>query len=144
MKKRMLTLVMLLVLGVLLSGCKADVHDEAEDEPVWLNMNMEYRQPSALPDGGGQRVKVVLLLGQSNATGCGLNSYLEKQLAAAYRESLLGENRPVLLEEPLPDGRMAGYTPEYVQVAVEGGKSGQLVTVALAALPLRKIIISKP
>jgi hypothetical protein len=29
---------------------------------------------------------------------------------------------------------MAGYTPEYVQVAVEGGKSGQLVTVRLTGL----------
>ena len=59
---------------------------------------------------------------------------LEKQLATAYRESLLGEMRPVLLEEPLPDGRMAGYTPEYVQVAVEGGISGQQVSVLLTAL----------
>ena len=59
---------------------------------------------------------------------------LEKQLATAYRESLLGETRPVLLEEPLPDGRMGGYTPEYVQVAVSGGESGQLVSVLLTGL----------
>ena len=59
---------------------------------------------------------------------------LESRTATAYRESLLGEIRSVLLEEPLADGRMAGYTPEYVQVAVEGGQSGQLVNVLLTGL----------
>ena len=59
---------------------------------------------------------------------------LENQTAVAYRESLIGEIRSVLLEELLPDGRMGGYTPEYVQVAVEGGESGQLVNVLLTGL----------
>ena len=59
---------------------------------------------------------------------------LENRTATAYRESLLGETRSVLLEEPLADGRMAGYTPEYVQVAVGGGQSGQLGNVLLTGL----------
>lgn len=75
-----------LLMLCLLAGCAPVNTQEStpptEDQPVWLNMNMEYPKPTALENGGGQRVKVILLLGQSNATGCGLNSYLEKHLGA--------------------------------------------------------------
>jgi hypothetical protein len=81
MKKRILPFVILLVLSLLLPGCAPTGGQEA-DEPVWLQMNTDYAVPTTLPDGGGKRVKVVLLLGQSNATGCGLNSYLEKNLGS--------------------------------------------------------------
>ncbi len=52
--------------------------DETADEIVTLNMNTEYRLSTNLPRGDGQRVKVVLLLGQSNASGSSIVSYLEK------------------------------------------------------------------
>jgi len=80
MKKVICLLVIFIALVLLLSGCAPAADSEPVDEPVWLHMNMEYPQPTLLPDGAGQRVKIVLLLGQSNATGCGLNSYLEKNL----------------------------------------------------------------
>jgi len=81
MKKGILPLVVLVLLGLLLPGCDTpSTGSETEDETVWLSMNTAYALPTALPDGGGQRVKVILLLGQSNATGCGLNSYLKKRL----------------------------------------------------------------
>lgn len=52
--------------------------DSVEDETVVLNMNTEYRLSEDLPRGEGQSVKVILLLGQSNASGSSIVSYLEK------------------------------------------------------------------
>lgn len=60
-------------------ACNGGNHvDEVPDETVTLNMNTEYRLSTNLPRGDGQRVKVILLLGQSNASGSSIVSYLEK------------------------------------------------------------------
>ena len=52
------------------------------DTTAWLNMITEYVMEDTLPDGQGQRVKVILLFGQSNATGCSLTSYLQQGVTA--------------------------------------------------------------
>ena len=80
--KKLIWLITAVLTLALLSGCTSshDVTDENQDETVWLNMNTTYQAPTELPDGGGERVKVILLIGQSNATGCGLNDYLKKNL----------------------------------------------------------------
>ena len=52
--------------------------DDVTDETVVLNMNTDYQLAAQLPRGDGKRVKVILLLGQSNASGSSLVSYLEK------------------------------------------------------------------
>ena len=64
------------------SAC-AEVSSKAEitDETVVLNMNTKYQLSTNLPRGNGQRVKVILLLGQSNASGSSIVSYLEKNSA---------------------------------------------------------------
>ena len=59
-----------------LSACRKDPAEE--DAPVYLEMNTDYPTPDSLPDGQGKRVKVILLLGQSNATGCSINEYLKR------------------------------------------------------------------
>lgn len=59
---------------------------------------------------------------------------LGEELMAAYHGTLLGETREVLLEERLSTEEMTGYTPEYVQVFVSGGESGQVRRVRLIAL----------
>lgn len=46
---------------------------------------------------------------------------LAQEMSARYRESLLGRQVSVLLEEPEGEGYMAGYTKEYVRVKVSGG-----------------------
>jgi threonylcarbamoyladenosine tRNA methylthiotransferase MtaB len=56
---------------------------------------------------------------------------LNEELAADYHRSLIQTVQPVLLEEPLPDGRMQGYTPSYVHVKVSGGTQGRIVPVLL-------------
>ena len=69
-------------LCLLLCGCGSPGEPEATaDTTAWLNMNMDYPLADALEDGQGQKVKVVLLLGQSNATGCSLTSYLQQGLS---------------------------------------------------------------
>ena len=74
-------IILILLLAVALCGCSNGQQDpSATDETVWLNMQTEYPMADSLPDGQGQRVKVILLLGQSNATGCSLTSYLQQSV----------------------------------------------------------------
>ena len=78
-----LFLVMIMVLTFTLSGCQSNGGEAStEDETYWLNMNVDYPLDDSLPDGDGKRVKVILLLGQSNATGSSITDYLEKNLPA--------------------------------------------------------------
>ena len=108
-----------LLLSALL-GCKRDEPPTEADTPVWLNMNTEYALPTTLPDGEGKRVKVILLLGQSNATGCGLTEYLKKQVSneeyAAYLEGF-----PSVLVNYCLDDHKATSHGEFVKVDVTCG-----------------------
>ena len=64
---------------LLLLGCGGPVATgEPVDTTAWLNMGLDYPVVDYLPDGQGQSVRVILLLGQSNATGCSLTSYLQQ------------------------------------------------------------------
>lgn len=79
MKIRWIACLCLLCLGF--SGCAVQMgwQDEtAVDTTAWLNMNTDYLVADTLPDGQGQRAKVIVLIGQSNATGCSLTSYLQQ------------------------------------------------------------------
>lgn len=49
---------------------------------VKMEMHTDFPQPQNLPDGEGKRVKVILLMGQSNATGLGHLEYLQKNINA--------------------------------------------------------------
>ena len=46
-----------------------------------IDMNTDYKDTSNLEDGNGNKTKVVLLLGQSNASGCSFNDYLQKNIS---------------------------------------------------------------
>ena len=71
----------LCLLCLLLWGCAAPERaEEATDTTVWLNMGLTFPVAESLPEGQGQSVKVILLLGQSNATGCSLTSYLQQNV----------------------------------------------------------------
>ena len=85
MKKRNLMIVICVVLigvgiGLGLFFWSQSIKDAAEESPqeeiYELNMNTDFPTPQNLLNGGGKRVRVILLLGQSNATGCSLTSYL--------------------------------------------------------------------
>ena len=69
----------LCLLCLLLWGCgPAEATENPVDTTAWLNMGLSYPVVDCLPDGKGQSAKVILLLGQSNATGCSLADYLQK------------------------------------------------------------------
>ena len=82
MLNRMLRMIIsILVMAVFLcfTACTPQGGEETTaDETVFLNMNTDFRLTEDLPQGDGQRVKVILLLGQSNASGSSIVSYLEK------------------------------------------------------------------
>ena len=61
-------------------GCGNSADTSTDDTKIYLNMNTDYNIPDTLPDGEGKPVKVILLLGQSNATGCSINSYLKENI----------------------------------------------------------------
>ena len=42
--------------------------------------NMEFTIEDMLPNGNGKKAKVILLAGQSNASGCSLNEYLKRNV----------------------------------------------------------------
>lgn len=76
----------LLLLSLILCLCacaplQGEQEDTTEDQTVWLNMNAEYPE-AELPEGQGQRARVIILIGQSNATGCSLTSYLQRCVSA--------------------------------------------------------------
>ena len=123
MRRRLWPLVVLLAMGVLLSGCvsrNGNVTATTTDETVWLHMNTEYDPPAALPDGNGQRVKVILLLGQSNATGCGLNSYLEQHVGAENYAAYVAGFPSVLINYCLDDHKETSEG-EFVKVDMTCG-----------------------
>ena len=73
------TFALILCLCLCLCACApmgSGQEDTTEDVTVWLNMNGEYPEAD-LPAGQGQRARVIVLIGQSNATGCSLTSYLQ-------------------------------------------------------------------
>lgn len=75
--KRMILWMLLACL--LLCGCgPAGETENTVDTTAWLNMGLTYPVLDCLPDGAGQKAQVILLLGQSNATGCSLTSYLQQ------------------------------------------------------------------
>ena len=47
-----------------------------------MNMHTDFQTPENLPEGNGQKVKVILLMGQSNATGIGRIKYLKENTTA--------------------------------------------------------------
>ena len=52
-----------------------------------INMNTDFELDDSLPDSKGEQARVIILIGQSNATGCSLTSYLEKSVSAeSYAE----------------------------------------------------------
>ena len=47
----------------------------------YLSNKITFTVADTLPDGGGKKVTVILLGGQSNASGCSLDEYLQKNVS---------------------------------------------------------------
>lgn len=65
------------LLFLFLTGC----NNNGESVIISLNMNTDYPTCSNLEDGNSQKVNVILLLGQSNASGASLTEYLKKNVS---------------------------------------------------------------
>ena len=90
------------------------------DETVVLNMNTDYLLSQQLPQGDGQRVKVILLLGQSNASGSSIVSYLEKN-TSPHQFARYSEGYPSVLINYCIDDHNACSDGEYVKVDLTCG-----------------------
>ena len=116
-----LCLVLVAAGGVfLLADCKGDAPDNVTDETVVLNMNTEYHLSENLPRGNGKRVKVVLLLGQSNASGSSIVSYLEEN-SAPEDFARYSAGYPSVLINYCIDDHNACSKGEYVKVDLTCG-----------------------
>lgn len=83
MKKTALLLAFLLLLSACVScGPTGETEEEHDYDYYAINMNTDFPVQDTLPDGEGKPAKVILLLGQSNASGCSINAYLEKAVPA--------------------------------------------------------------
>ncbi len=111
------SLIIILILCLCLSSCTAPKSDgdTTEDTTAWLNMNASYPAPESIADGGGERVKVVILIGQSNATGCSLNSYLEKNVTSEEYSRYSAGFDSVLINFNLDDHKYSS-SGEFVKV----------------------------
>lgn len=82
--------VVIAALLLALPGCRQEPQERYEDYA--LSMNTDFPCLDSLPDGGGQTVKVILLLGQSNASGCSVAEYLQGKISdeeyAAYEAGI--------------------------------------------------------
>lgn len=94
--------------------------DTTVDETVVLNMNTDYRLSENLPRGDGQRAKVILLLGQSNASGSSIVSYLEKNSSPEDFARYSAGYPSVLINYCIDDHNVCSEG-EYVKVDVNCG-----------------------
>lgn len=147
MKWRMILVVLLCFL---LWGCAgAGENASTVDTTAWLNMQTDFPMADALPDGQGQKVKVILLIGQSNATGCSLTSYLQQGVSQEdYTEFTEGYDS-VRIHFSLDDGKYSShgtFVPVDVSCAAGEGCFGPelgMAQVLSQAFPEETVFILK-
>ncbi|MGM9631756.1 MAG: sialate O-acetylesterase [Eubacteriales bacterium] len=143
-----------LIFAVLLCLSACDIfapEKPAEDENVItdLNMNTDFQITDTLPNGEGAPLKVVLLLGQSNATGCSINAYLKENIGDE-RYSVYENGFDNVLINYCIDDHNNSSDGEFVKVdltcgACEGffGPEVGMAEVLSRAYPDEKVIILK-
>lgn len=87
MKRKSFKIILCIVLVLAIVGASVGAYlwwriSSWPGTPDDLKMHTDFSRPQNLPDGGGKRIKVILLLGQSNATGVGHVEYLKKNVTA--------------------------------------------------------------
>jgi len=150
MSFRVISLLLALTVCLFAVSCTKEHSEKSEeDKPVVLHMNTDYRLAEALPRGEGQRVKVVLLLGQSNASGSSIVSYLEAN-ASPEDFARYEAGYPSVLINYCIDDHNACSEGEYVKVdltcgATDGffGPEVGMADVLSAAYPGEMLLILK-
>lgn len=115
-------LIVLLLVAVMLlnSCCFISAPDNSEEEMGYdyyaINMDTDFKLTDSLPEGNGERARVIILIGQSNATGCSLTSYLKQSVDAdSYAEYSAGYDN-VLINFSLDNRK---YTSEGAFIPVD-------------------------
>lgn len=121
--KKIISLVTALCLLLLFVGCFDGGTKPVDDPPVYLNMNTDYPDTENLQDGGGKKAKVILLLGQSNASGCSINSYLLKNIGAE-KYSVYENGFPSVLINYCIDDHNSTSNGNFVKVDLTCGATG--------------------
>ena len=80
--KKALKIVLCIALALLVLGTGIGLHVwwrsvKWPNKAIEMKMHTDFPDPENLPNGNGKRVKVILLAGQSNATGIGRIKYLK-------------------------------------------------------------------
>lgn len=73
LKSKKIIIVALCVIFIVLGGCLAVRY--------YLANQISYTVKDTLPDGGGRSARVILLGGQSNASGCSIDEYLQRNVS---------------------------------------------------------------
>lgn len=73
--KKIVCLLLALCLLFCFGGC-------TEDDPYAMDLNTDFPLCDDLPDGNGTTCRVIILLGQSNASGASRTEYLQKNVTA--------------------------------------------------------------
>lgn len=120
-----------------------------EGVQVDLDMNMNYPIVDNLPDGEGKPLKVILLLGQSNASGCSAGLYLKENIGEAAYEKYENGFDNVLINYCI-DNHNSTSEGEFVKVDMTCGAYGGafgpevgMAEVLSAAFPNEQIVILK-
>lgn len=151
MRKHIGVHLILLLLAVLclLTACRKDAQQNEEDKPVWLELNKDYEETDELPDGKGRPVRVILLLGQSNATGCSIKEYLKKNIGEE-EYAVYDRGYPSVLINYCLDDHNATSNGEFVKVDLTCGSTDGffgpevgMAEVLSAAYPEETIVILK-
>lgn len=115
---------------IFLTSCNLTMTTTVPDAPgffegvqVDLDMDTNFPTPDNLPDGEGKQLKVVLLLGQSNASGCSSTLYLKENLGEeAY--SVYGNGFDNVLINYCIDNKNHTSNGEFVKVDTNCGAYG--------------------
>ena len=67
----------ILFLLLLTCSCNKTSNSSSSSIDYSINMDTNFEINDCLNDGNNQKAKVIVLLGQSNASGCTYNNYLE-------------------------------------------------------------------
>jgi hypothetical protein len=119
------------------------------DTTAWLNMGLDYPVSDCLPEGNGQSAKVILLLGQSNATGCSLTSYLQQEVSEEKYAEFAAGYPNVQINFCLDDHKYTtcgGFIPTALDCGAGEGYFGPelgMAEVLSAAYPQEQIFILK-
>ena len=145
-----LILALFFCLCLTLSSCCGDgTPDTTDDFTVFMDLNTDFPITDSLPDGEGKSAKVILLLGQSNATGCSIVKYLAENIPPEQFATYENGYSSVLINYCLDDHN-ATSNGEFVKVdltcgATDGffGPEVGMAEVLSAAYPEETIVILK-